>query len=58
MNDNNLLHKQFGFRKVHSIDHAVIELSNSIYDSFHQKKYTLGVFIDFSKLLILLIVIF
>ena len=33
MNDNNLFHKQFGFRKVHSIDHAVIELSNSIYDN-------------------------
>ena len=50
LNDNNLLfHKQFGFRKGHSTDHALIELINSIYDSFNQNKYTLGVFIDLSK---------
>ena len=50
MNDNNLyFHKQFGFRKGHSTDHALIELVYSIYDSFNQNKYTLGVFIDLSK---------
>ena len=50
LNDNNLLfHKQFGFRKSHSTDHALIELINSTYDSFNQNKYTLGVFIDLSK---------
>ena len=49
LNDNNLFHKQFGFRKGHSTDHALIELINSIYDSFNQNKYTLGVFIDLSK---------
>ena len=49
-NDNNLLfHKQFGFRKGHSTDHALIELINTIYDSFNQNKETLGVFIDLSK---------
>ena len=50
LNDNNLLfQKQFGFKKGHSTDHALIELINSIYDSFNQNKYTFGVFIDLSK---------
>ena len=50
LNDNNLLfRKQFGFRKGHSTDHALIKLIDSIYDSFNQNKYTLGVFIDLSK---------
>ena len=49
-NDNNLLfRKQFGFRKGHSTDHALIKLIDSIYDSFNQNIYTLGVFIDLSK---------
>ena len=47
LNDNNLLfHKQFSFKKGHSTDHAVIKLIDSVYDSFNQDKYTLGVFID------------
>ena len=33
----------------HSTDHALIKLIDSIYDSFNQNKYTLGVFIDLSK---------
>ena len=50
LNDNNLLfRKQFGFRKGHSTDHALIKLIDSIYDFFNQNKYTLGVFIDLSK---------
>ena len=50
LNHNNLLfRKQFGFRKGHSTDHALIKLIDSIYDSFNQNKYTLGVFIDLSK---------
>ena len=50
LNNNNLLfRKQFGFRKGHSTDHALIKLIDSIYDSFNQNKYTLGVFIDLSK---------
>ena len=50
LNDNNLLfHKKFDFRKGHSTDHALIELINSMYDSFNQNKYTLGVFTDLSK---------
>ena len=47
LNDNNLLfRKQFGSRKGHSTDHALIKLIDSIYDSFNQNKYTLGVFTD------------
>ena len=50
LNDNNLLfRKQFGFRKDHSTDHALIKLIDSIYDSSNQNKYTSGVFIDLSK---------
>ena len=37
LNGNNLLfRKQFGFRKGHATDHALIELIDSIYDSFNQ----------------------
>ena len=47
---NNLLFdNQFGFRKGHSTEHALIELVNGIYDSFNGNKYTLGVFIELSK---------
>ena len=47
---NNLLFdKQFGFRKGHLTEHALIELVNRIYDSFNKNKYTLGVFMDLSK---------
>ena len=50
LNDNNLLfRKQFGFRKGHSTDQALIKLIDSIYVSFNQNKYILGVFIDLSK---------
>ena len=50
LNDNNILfRKQFGFRKGYSTDHALIKLTDSIYDSFNQNKYILGVFIDSSK---------
>ena len=50
LNDNSFLfHKQFGFRKVHSTDHALIKLIDSIYGSFNQNKCTLWVFIDLSK---------
>ena len=47
---NNLLFdKQFGFRKGHPTEHALIELVNRIYNSFSESKYTLGVFIDLLK---------
>ena len=50
LNDNILLFReQYGFRKGHSTDHALIKLIDSIYDSFNQNKYTLGVFTDLSN---------
>ena len=49
LNDNNLFRKQFGFMKGHSTDHALIKLIDSIYGSFNQDKYTLGLFVDLSK---------
>ena len=50
LNDDNLLfRKEFGVRKGHSTDHALIKLIDSIYGSFNQNKYALGVFIDLSK---------
>ena len=47
--NNVLFYKQFGFRKGHSTEHALIELVNRIYDSFDENKDKLGVFIDLSK---------
>ena len=44
-----LLNKQFGFRAGHSAEHALLELIDQIYDSFNDKNYFLGVFIDLSK---------
>ncbi|XP_065645688.1 uncharacterized protein LOC136076146 [Hydra vulgaris] len=44
-----LYNKQFGFKKNHSTDHAVIDLINYISDGFNNDCYTLGVFIDLSK---------
>ena len=48
--ENEILYeKQFGFQKQHSTEHAIIQLVNQILKSFHEDKYTLGVFIDLSK---------
>ena len=50
LREHNLLYdKQFGFQASHSTDHAIIELTNQIYNSFNENKFTLGVFIDLSK---------
>ena len=39
LNGNNLrFHKQFGFRKGHSIDHTLIKFFNSINDSFNKNE--------------------
>ena len=47
---NNLLfEKEFGFRKGHSTERAIIELVNRIYESFNENKYTFGVLVDLSK---------
>ena len=44
-----LYSKQFGFRKGHSADHAIVHLADQIYESFENDNYTLGVFVDLSK---------
>ena len=45
--NNTLSSKQFGFQNGHSTDHAVVV--DQIIESFENKKYILGVFIDLSK---------
>ena len=48
--ENNILfNKQFGFRAGHFTEHALLELIDQISDSFNDKSYFLGIFIDLSK---------
>ena len=44
-----LYKKQFGFQKVHSTEHAKIQLIDQINNSFEITHFTLGAFIDLSK---------
>ena len=44
-----LYEKQFGFQAGNSTDHAIIQLTQEIFQSFNENKFTLGVFIDLSK---------
>ena len=41
--------KQFDFQKVHSTNHALLQLVDQIYECFESNEYTIGVFIDLSK---------
>ncbi len=46
----NLLYKsQYGFRKGHSTNQAIIELVSKITQSLDERKFTLGLFLDLSK---------
>ena len=48
--ENNILYKkQFGFQKDHSTEHAILQLTNQILESFSLDKFTIGIFIDLSK---------
>ena len=48
--ENNVLYnKQFGFQKEHSTEHAILQLTTQILQSFDEDKFTIGVFIDLSK---------
>ena len=49
---------QFGFRKHHSTNHAATVMVENITKSFEDKEYTLGVFLDLSKVLTPLITIY
>ena len=44
-----LYEKQFGFHSSNSTEPAILQLSNQISNSFNEKQFTLGVFINFSK---------
>ena len=48
-NYNLLYNKQFCFRKGHSTDHAIVQLTDQIHEMFNKNIFTLGVFIDLSK---------
>ena len=47
--NNTLYKKQFGFQKEHSTEHAILQLTNQIQQSFQENLLTIGVFIDLSK---------
>ncbi|XP_065678184.1 uncharacterized protein LOC124818163 [Hydra vulgaris] len=48
--DNKLLYKnQFGFQRNSSTEHAILQITRSIADSFKNSQFTLGIFIDLSK---------
>lgn len=48
-NHNILYNNQYGFKKGHSTQHAVIKLVDEILIGFDKNKHTLGVFIDLAK---------
>ena len=47
--NNILFNKQFGFRAGHSTENALLELVDQISNTFNDKNYLLGIFIDLSK---------
>ena len=47
--NNLLIPNQYGFRKNHSTDYAILQLSDKIIDSIAKKEHTVGVFMDLSK---------
>ena len=50
LTENNLLYcKQFGLQKRHSPEHAILQLVEQISQSFEKNEFTLGVFVDLSK---------
>ena len=50
LTSNKLLHnKQLGFQRNNSTEHAIMQFTRDISDSFQKGEYTLGVFIDLSK---------
>ena len=47
--NNILFHKKLEFRAGHSTEHALLELVDQISNTFNDKNYLLGIFIDLSK---------
>ena len=58
MKNNILYSKQFRYQKGHSREHATIQLFNQMSNKFENSEFTIGVFIDFSKVLKPLIIKF
>ena len=59
LNSNNLLYlRQYGFRKNMSISLAIMELVENITNAMDNGKFTIGVFIDLKRHLILWITVF
>ena len=47
---NNIIHAlQFGFQEKHSVDHALISLTEAIQSMLDNKKYGCGIFLDLQK---------
>ena len=47
---NNVIHTlQFGFQENHSVDHALISITEAIRNTLDNKKYGCGVFVDLQK---------
>ena len=50
LNKHNILYEhQYGFRKNHSTDMALLQLVEKVYTSFNNKEFALGIFLDLSK---------
>ena len=57
LEQNNCLYThQFGFRKKHSTNHALIQITDKIRNALDENKYICGVFLDFQKHLTLSII--
>ena len=50
LNENNVLYKyQFGFRKTHSTNLALLEVTEQLYANLDVENYGLGIYLDFQK---------
>ncbi len=50
LESNNILYKhQYGFRKKYSTEHALLQLVNHTSTALDEKKFAIGIFLDFSK---------
>ena len=50
LTENSIFYKkQFGFQEGHSKEHAIVQIVDQFRNSFESKQYSLGVFVDFSK---------
>ena len=46
---NRIYEKQFGFQKNNFTEYSILQLTNELHESFHNREFTVGVFIDLSK---------